>query len=125
MNFRPEMGDEYYIDNVEWFAISDDDCMSQTTPVTITVEDCSFKNELIKEPIAIFPNPTSGQINVNSVDKILEVSVSDLTGKIIITSSPLKQGMLQLNLSNMSNGHYFVKVETENTVVFKSILLSK
>ena len=125
VNFRPEMGDEYYIDNVEWFAISDDDCLSQTTPITITVEDCSFKNELNKESIAIFPNPTYGQINVKSVDKILEVSVSDLAGKIITTSSPLKQGILQLDLSSMSNGHYFIKVETENSVLFEPILLSK
>ena len=119
------MGDEYYIDNVEWFAISDDDCLSQTTPVTITVEDCSFKNELIKESIDIFPNPTSGQINVKSADEILEVSVLDLTGKIITTASSLKQGILQIDLSNMSNGHYHIKVKTENSVVIESILLSK
>ena len=125
VNFRPEMGDEYYIDNVEWFAISDDDCLSQTTPITIFVEDCSYKNELTKESIAIFPNPTSGQINVKSIDEIIEVSISDLTGKIITTLSPSKQGVLQLDLSNMSNGHYHVRVETKNSVVFKSILLSR
>ena len=125
VNFRPEMGDEYYIDNVEWFAISDDDCLSQTTPITIFVEDCSYKNELTKESIAIFPNPTSGQINVKSIDEIIEVSISDLTGKIITTSSLAKQGELQLDLSNLSNGHYHVKVETKNSVVFKSILLSR
>ena len=125
MNFRPEMGDEYYIDNVEWFAISDDDCLSQTTPITIFVEDCSYKNELTKESIAIFPNPTSGQINVKSIDEIIEVSISDLTGKIITTLSPSKQGVLQLDLSNMSNGHYHVRVETKNSVVFKPILLSR
>ena len=125
VNFRPEMGDEYYIDNVEWFAISDDDCLSQTTPITIFVEDCSYKNELTKESIAIFPNPTSGQINVKSIDEIIEVSISDLTGKIISTLSPSKQGVLQLDLSNMSNGHYHVRVETKNSVVFKPILLSR
>ena len=125
VNFKPQLGDEYYIDDVEWYVISDDDCVSQTTPVTVYVENCSFKNKLTKESIEIFPNPTSGQINIKSIDEIIKVSISDLTGKIIKTSFPSKQGLLKLDLSKMSNGHYHIEVKTKNTVVFKSILLSR
>ena len=49
MNFRPEIGDEFYLDNVEWYAISNDDWLGPTSPVVITVEDCITINETLKK----------------------------------------------------------------------------
>ena len=54
-----------------WYVVSDDDCLSQTIPVTITVEDCSNISELTNEVVDIFPNPTSDQINAVPEHEIL------------------------------------------------------
>ena len=125
VNFRPEMGDEFYIDNVEWYVVSDDDCLSQTTPVTITVEDCSNISELTNKVVDIFPNPTSYQINVKSEYEILKLSITDVMGKRVKSIPNTKQKNLQVDISDLSDGHYKIKIETKGFVVFKSFLISK
>ena len=125
VNFRPEMGDEFYIDNVEWYVVSDDDCLSQTIPVTITVEDCSNISELTNKVVDIFPNPTSDQINVKSEYEILKLSITNVMGKKVKSIPNTKQKNLQVDISDLSDGHYNIKIETKGFVVFKSFLISK
>ena len=125
VNFRPEMGDEFYIDNVEWYVVSDDDCLSQTIPVTITVEDCSNISELTNNVVDIFPNPTSDQINVKSEHEILKLSITNVMGKKVKSIPNTKQKNLQVDISDLSDGHYNIKIETKGFVVFKSFLISK
>ena len=125
VNFRPEMGDEFYIDNVEWYVVSDDDCLSQTIPVTITVEDCSNISELTNKVVDIFPNPTSDQINVKSEHEILKLSITNVMGKKVKSIPNTKQKNLQVDISDLSDGHYNIKIETKGFVVFKSFLISK
>ena len=125
VNFRPEMGDEFYIDNVEWYVVSDDDCLSQTIPVTITVEDCSNISELTNKVVDIFPNPASDQINVKSEHEILKLSITNVMGKKVKSIPNTKQKNLQVDISDLSDGHYNIKIETKGFVVFKSFLISK
>ena len=125
VNFRPEMGDEFYIDNVEWYVVSDDDCLSQTIPVTITVEDCSNISELSNKVVDIFPNPTSDQIKVKSEHEILKLSITNVIGKKVKSIPNTKQKNLQVDISDLSDGHYNIKIETKGFVVFKSFLISK
>ena len=125
VNFKPEMGDEYYIDDVEWYVISDDDCVSSTTPVTVYVEDCSHLNGVSYETIDIYPIPSFGQLNINSNTKIKCITVTDLTGKSIKSFYPTYNTNLNLDLSNMSSGQYYLRFETEKSIVFKKIILKK
>ena len=45
VNFRPEVGDEYYIVDVEWYVIGDDDCISGLSPLTITTANIVIGND--------------------------------------------------------------------------------
>ena len=119
------MGDEFYIDNVEWYVVSDDDCLSQTIPVTITVEDCSNISELSNKVVDIFPNPTSDQIKVKSEHEILKLSITNVMGKKVKSIPNTKQKNLQVDISDLSDGHYNIKIETKGFVVFKSFLITK
>ena len=58
VNFSTELGDEYYIDDTEWYIIADDDCISNLAPLTITVEECLSVNQIEKFYLKLFPNPT-------------------------------------------------------------------
>ena len=91
VNFKPEMGDEYYIDDVEWYVISDDDCVSPTTPVTVYVEDCSNLIDISNHTIEVYPIPSLGQLNIKSNEKIKSITVTDLTGKSLKSFYPLEQ----------------------------------
>ena len=125
INFLPEIGDEYYIDNVEWYVITDDDCISGLSPLTVTVEDCSSIGENITHDFELYPNPTSDQINVKSEYEILNLSITDIMGNRVKLIPNTKQKNLQIDISDLSDGHYNIKIETKGFVVFKSFLITK
>jgi hypothetical protein len=77
------------------------------------------------ENIAIYPNPTEGIFNV-SVGEITPktILVYDLIGKIVCTKTEFQnnQSTISLDLSNASNGIYFVKIISENKNVTRRII---
>ena len=123
VNFRPEVGDEYYIDNVEWYVIADDDCISSLSPLTITVEDCSSISEKINQNLYLFPNPTNGVLNFNGNSLVESIQIIDNHGKIVFENYVNKfKGSLDLNL--LSNGIYFIKAFTNSGTIHKKIILN-
>ena len=79
----------------------------------------------IKNDIAIYPNPTSGlvsiMVNLLAYEKYT-VMVYDSFGKLLVN----EENTNTLDLSELSNGIYFVTVSTESgNVVKKKIVLSK
>lgn len=43
------------------------------------------------------------------------IDVMDVTGRVILTNT-LKDGKINVNISNLSNGIYYVKIKSENAV---------
>jgi len=85
----------------------------------------SLSNEPFEmENIAIYPNPTEGIFNV-SVGAITPkiILVYDLIGKIVCSKTEFQnnQSTISLDLSNASNGIYFVKIISENKNVTRRI----
>ena len=74
-----------------------------------------------------FPNPTTGIITVSSTQVIANIEVFDITGKLVYSQkNNNKQANTQLDLSILSNGIYFINVQTENGSISKSkIVVSK
>ncbi|HQE12365.1 MAG TPA: T9SS type A sorting domain-containing protein [Flavipsychrobacter sp.] len=72
--------------------------------------------------IAIYPNPVKEEMNlqvVTSSDTKAEVLITDLTGKVLYTTSlQLAKGSnnSKIKLVNVSRGTYFIKVITENEI---------
>ena len=88
--------------------------------------ESSLANEPFEmENIGIYPNPTKGIFNV-SMGTIppKTILVYDLIGKIVCTKTEFQsnQSTVLLNLSNASNGIYFVKIISENKSVTKRII---
>jgi hypothetical protein len=66
--------------------------------------------------LAVYPNPTAGEFTVelnNSSEKTVEVT--DLTGRVIMKASSLKEKMT-INLNGYANGVYFVKIQNNDVV---------
>ena len=74
--------------------------------------------------IEVYPNPSNSVFNLN-LKKIeaKTIEVYDITGKLIekIENKLITQ-LMQIDLSNASNGVYFVKISTENNTVTKRII---
>ena len=123
VNFRPEVGDEYYIDDVEWYVIADDDCISGLSPLTVTVEDCSSIGENSIHDLDLYPNPTSGILNFNGTTLLEAIQVIDNHGKIVFENN-INSFKGSLDLSHLSRGIYFIKGITNSGTIHKKIILN-
>jgi hypothetical protein len=66
---------------------------------------------------SVYPNPTKDIVTIsNSKQLIQSVQLFDVNGKLLV-SQFVNQNLVDLNLSAMSSGIYFVKIMTENQSV--------
>ena len=124
VNFTTYSGDAYYIDDVEWYIISDDDCKSDFSPLTVFVENCSNLNELkLDESINIYPNPSSDIFNFYSESNIESIKVYDYQGKVIYLKT-IGNTYGEIDLSSYKKGIYFIEFSNLKSFKFKKIVLN-
>ncbi|MCP4521397.1 MAG: T9SS type A sorting domain-containing protein [Cytophagales bacterium] len=78
--------------------------------VEMTVEVCTNLEEVQQTDITVYPNPTNGQLTINSDEEIEEVVVLSLDGKELVKTSNTT-----IDLSAYASGIYLVKVITQET----------
>ncbi|MCH4156812.1 MAG: T9SS type A sorting domain-containing protein, partial [Muribaculaceae bacterium] len=61
--------------------------------------------------LSVYPNPTTGIINITSPEPVKVVNVFNSTGAVVAHST-----QASVDLSGLTNGIYFVKVNNLNTV---------
>lgn len=71
--------------------------------------------------VKIYPNPTSGAINVSTNLEISKLELFDVTGKSILVNKSTKI----LKLNTLHSGTYFLRIHTLNRIFTKKVLLSK
>ena len=98
--------------------IIDDVMIEKVTGVT------GIKTIATNDAIAIFPNPTSGILNINATEANSSVEVFNVIGDKVYTSSLVK-GNNTVDLSSLANGAYFVKLNSNNQIITKKVILSK
>ncbi len=90
--------------------------------VVISIEECSATsecqsvtitsvNEASENLIRIYPNPSTGIVYVNGVDKSCYFSISDITGKTIINDQRVESLSNEINLSSLGSGIYFIIIK--------------
>lgn len=71
--------------------------------------------------IAIYPNPTNDQINVEANSIIDKVEVYDLLGRLVLEESPMSN-KTQLNLGSLKTGMYMALISSEGKKTVKKLL---
>lgn len=81
-------------------------------------------NKSYLKKIEIFPNPTTGELNINlnGLKKVDYMAISDITGKILIDHLPNSQN-IKINLSDYSKGMYFVIVKSNDNRWIEKIII--
>jgi hypothetical protein len=77
-------------------------------------------NEVTKTNINIYPNPTIGNVNINTIETIESINIIDVNGKLVhhqTNSSPI-------DLSQIVKGIYFMNIISEKGVINKKIVLN-
>ncbi|PBQ30370.1 hypothetical protein CNR22_00860 [Sphingobacteriaceae bacterium] len=89
-------------------------CINRSS-VTQNVSACLGLKDNKLSALTIYPNPTSGDINIstqNGEEKV--ILVSDVMGKLVYSgTSTLKS--FKINISHLSKGIYYVKIQSDNT----------
>ncbi len=89
---------------------------------------CSFEyldvGELAEnQKVKIYPNPTTGiftiKINSQFSDNNSQIIITDITGKTVMTKEYIP---IQIDISNYTQGIYFVKIKTNNYSITKKII---
>lgn len=64
--------------------------------------------------VSVYPNPFNDVINIESESNVRKVTVSDMLGKTIEIVENPSDGIKNINLQNISNGIYFLILETDS-----------
>lgn len=94
--------------------------------VTIGADCTGFNDPQLQASINLFPSPTRGLLNltVDGTFGVLDVEVYNLLGELVLPVARLN-GNLQLDLGELPNGNYIVKITGENGVATRSVALSR
>jgi len=87
------------------------------TPTSVSTDETVFDN------ISIYPNPSTGILNIKT-DREISVSVTNIIGKTIISNHQILNNHT-LDLSSFANGVYLLKIDDGNKKGVKKIILSK
>ncbi|MBL4651780.1 MAG: T9SS type A sorting domain-containing protein [Flavobacteriales bacterium] len=110
-NDGSDLGDEYYLNALE------------INPSSASGVE-RLENE--SEAISVYPNPTSGQIDIRSnQNEIKSIEVYDLSGKLMKTYGNTKSQETIINIGELSDGNYILNINQETSSFSKQITLKK
>ncbi len=96
-----------------------DDVLIEKVTSGVGIKSISANNS-----ISIFPNPTSGLLNINAVEVNSSVDVYNVIGEKVY-SNTLVKGNNVVDLSGLANGAYFVKLNSNGSITTKKVVLTK
>jgi hypothetical protein len=74
----------------------------------------------LNEP-TIYPNPSSGNVTIETTEKLISVSILDLKGALLNDFSNLDNSKVTFDLSDLIAGNYFIQIVTDKGVYQKRI----
>lgn len=86
-------------------------------------------NNLDASSVSLYPNPANSTINISipkvQVNADIEVTVSDLTGKAILTKTFTSVEEMKMDVSTLENGIYVMSVENGENTYSSKVTVSK
>ncbi len=71
--------------------------------------------------IKMYPNPSKGIVNISGITGKSQITVTDVFGKTVLIVENTKV----VDLSNYSNGIYFIRVNSNNNITTEKVILNK
>jgi hypothetical protein len=97
----------------------------------LTSDGCgkaSLNEVLDTNSFTIYPNPSEGSFEINAKLKNLEglnLEVVNLLGEQLIKFSNIQNFPFQINLNDLPNGGYFIKMKDGTSIITQKIFISK
>ncbi len=116
------------IDTLKVIETSSQGCVGLQNTLIVNVSPTSSINEInASKKIIIYPNPTTGVVNISSSQAIDNVEVFDVTGKLVLSyRNDTHQKHIELDLSAFGNGIYFIQTHNQNAEkTLNKVVISK
>jgi hypothetical protein len=72
--------------------------------------------------LAIFPNPTSGIVNITGLTQPAEVKIYSLQGQLL---KSLRQVQSGINVSDLSSGVYIIHLTSGGDITVRKLVVKK
>lgn len=72
--------------------------------------------------VSIYPNPTKGDVNIDSESKIKSVEIYDAQGRIIQKQMGINSQKTKISIHNNTSGVYIFKIITEKETFLKKVI---
>ncbi len=99
------------------YAFYDNDCQSDYVQVDVEVIDYTSVGEDLQNNITVYPNPTSGMVNVKG-EMMQQVSVCNMMGQLVMIQTVDSDNVV-IDMSTFDNGMYIINIMTGNGNVVK------
>ncbi|MBO5848919.1 MAG: T9SS type A sorting domain-containing protein [Bacteroidales bacterium] len=86
-------------------------------PYTVNVTDESL--EEYANRFEIYPNPANNYLNINTTENINEINIYNIVGVLVYSEKDFNNN---IDLSNFSNGVYFIKINTDKGEITKKFI---
>ena len=88
--------------------------------------DClSIENNEIDNQLNVYPNPAHDQLNIQCDNNMQSIEIIDIMGRSVKSVANIDGSTYSLNISNLSNAIYFVKVVDDNNQVLVHKIIKK
>ncbi len=88
---------------------------------TRSVDPFEITNE--QTAIMIYPNPAKGSFVVYNYSRATTLKLYDIAGKLVKQLPLGARGLKQIPVGNLKNGLYLIRVENENGIITKKLLI--
>lgn len=95
-----------------------------TKTIEFCVEGSTESTIVSATEMSIYPNPTSGMLNITSNEEINSVEIFNSIGNTVV-SSKVAGNSSAIDMSNLPNGMYFVRVSTLNGIETVKVVLER
>ncbi len=121
ISVSPTTSTTYSVTGTDINGCSDIAIITQSVSLCTGIE--SFQNN--QSFISIYPNPTNGILNIDfDIDKDADIHVLNSLGEDVFQST-VHSKKTKLNLGNLNNGIYIIKIITNDKQLFQPIIITK
>jgi len=121
-NFDPSTGPGSY--PILYTYVDTNGCVG-TSSVTIAVSACVGIQENTNVEMSLYPNPSTGVLNVVLTSGNSTIEVLDVLGNVVITRTFTAATTAQIDLSNEAQGVYFVQVTNGTEKNIRKVIIRK
>lgn len=77
------------------------------------------------EKTIIYPNPVKDYLNINSKERISNIEVLDIEGRLLISEENINNINYTTNLNTLSKGVYILKIKYKNQKILSNKLIKE